>query len=56
MQAGGRPFAILTYSMYAPHAKHKGVTLRDAPSYSRAFLRLRSGQDGPFGKTQGMVF
>ncbi len=64
-EQAGHNFVVRTYWNYAPRVKHKGVTLRDVlsrealrdlASYSRPFLRHSSGQDGPFEKTQGMLF
>jgi hypothetical protein len=43
----GRHFSVLTYSAYAPRVNMAAAF----PSSG-----LRTGLDGPFGKTQGMLF
>jgi len=43
----GRPFAVLTYYEYAPRVK-RAAAFPSTP--------LRTGLNGPFGKTQGMLF
>jgi hypothetical protein len=46
-QRRSRHFSVLTYQVYAPRVK-MAVAF---PSSG-----LRTGLDGPFGKTQGMLF
>ncbi len=46
-QRRSRHFPVLTYSAYASRVKTAGAF----PSRG-----LRTGLDGPFGKTQGMLF
>ncbi len=62
----GRHFAVLTYFIYAPLVKHKRVTLRDelcreafqdvTSNSGLPFAWLGTGLEGPFEKTQGMLF